>query len=68
MKIFEKELVRNNWNFVCKSEIAFWCTFDQKISRTFQYFKVTIKSGLKVTFTAQSDSRDLEWKFSKSTR
>ena len=34
------------------SEIAFWCAFDQKISKTFQYFKVWIKSGLKVTFSA----------------
>ena len=36
-----------SWNFVCKSEIAFWCTFDHKISKT---FKAWIKSGLKVTF------------------
>ena len=49
---FQKELVTISWNFVCKSEIAFWCTFDQKISKTFQYFKVWIKSGLKVTFLA----------------
>ena len=49
---FQKVLVRISWNFLCKSEIAFWCTFDQKISKTFQYFKVWIKSGLKVTFLA----------------
>ena len=47
---FQKVLVRISWHFVCKSEIAFWCTFDQKISKTFQYFKVWMKSGLKVTF------------------
>ena len=38
--------------FVCKSEIAFWRTFDQTISNTFQYFNVWIKSGLNVTFSA----------------
>ena len=38
------------------SEIAFWCTFDEKISKTFQYFKVWIKSGLKVTFSTFSNS------------
>ena len=50
---FQNVLVRVTWNFVCKSEIVFWCNVDQKISKAFQYFKVWIKSSLKVTFTAQ---------------
>ena len=62
---FQKVLVRISWNFVCKSEIAFWCTFYQKISKTFQYFKVWIKSGLKVTFRPKTDSKYFSWKFQK---
>ena len=41
---------RFSCNFVCKSEIAFWCTFDQKISKPFQDIKVWIKSGTKSDF------------------
>ena len=61
-KNFEKVLVRISWNFACKSEIAFWCTFDQKISKTFQYFKVWIKSGLKETFWPKTDSKHFSQK------
>ena len=68
MKIFQKLQVRIGLHFVCKSEIAFWCTFEQEISKTFQYFKVWIKSGIKVTLRPTSDSKDLERKFQKSTR
>ena len=46
-KFPKKVLVRTSWDFVCQSEIVFWCTFDQDISKTFQYFKVWIKSKLK---------------------
>ena len=53
----------NSWNFVCKSEIGFWCTCDQKILKTFKYLKVWIKNGIKVTFPSKSDSEDLEWEF-----
>ena len=42
----------NQFKLCFKSEIAFWCTSDQNISKTFQYFNVSIKSGLKVTFSA----------------
>ena len=57
MEMSEKyslESVEMNENFqkVSKSEIAFWYTFDQNISKSFQYFKAWIKSGLKVTFTS----------------
>ena len=36
---FKKYSLESVENFVCKSEIAFICTFDQKISKTFQCFK-----------------------------
>ena len=49
---FKKYSLESVETFVFKSEIAFWSTFDQKISKTFQDFKVWIKSGLKVTFSA----------------
>ena len=65
---FPKVLIRISWNFVCKSEIAFWCTCDQKILKTFKYLKVWIKNGIKVTFPSKSDSEDLERKFKKCTR
>ena len=61
----QKVLVRITWNFVCKSEIAFWCTFHQKISKNFQHYKVWIKSGLKVTFGSKTDSKHFYWKFQK---
>ena len=40
---FWKVLVRITWNFVCKSEIAFWCTFDQENSKLFNILKFESK-------------------------
>ena len=63
-------LDRITGNYVSKSEIAFWYTLDQKILKTFQYFKVWNKSklkSLKSDFMLKSDSKDLEWKFPKLT-
>ena len=48
---FQNVVNRIIWNFACKSVLRFWCTVDQKISKTFKYFQVGIKSklqGLKV--------------------
>ena len=42
MKI-SKVLVRIQWNFVCKSEIAFWCAFDQKFRKLFSILKFESK-------------------------
>ena len=67
---FPKVHVKISWKFACKSEIAFWCTFDQKILKTFEYFKVWIISKLqklKVILWPKSDCKDLEWTFPKST-
>ena len=47
---FKKYSLESVETFICKSEIAFWCTFDQNISKTFEHFKVWIESGLKSEF------------------
>ena len=67
---FWKVLDRITGNYVSKSEIAFWYTLDQKLLKTYQYFKVWNKSklkSLKSDFMLKSDSKDLEWKFPKLT-
>ena len=58
LKTFNDNFKKYSLESVVLSEIVikslkwFWCTFDQKISKNFQDFKVWIKSGLKVTFSA----------------
>ena len=49
---FKKYSLESLETLFASHKIAFWCTYDQKISKTFQDFKVWIKSGLKVTISA----------------